>query len=148
VSITFLRSGGATIYLTIDGRPTGKGRPRLGKSGRVYTPKDTKLAETVVIDAWVNAGSPRCEDGPLRMEVELVVARPKGHYKRDGQLSAEGLRHPLPRRKPDVDNALKLVMDALNGRAYRDDVDIVDARVIRRWADQRFESTTVRVWPA
>jgi Holliday junction resolvase RusA-like endonuclease len=148
VSITFLQTGGATIYLTVDGRPTGKARPRIGKGGHVYTPGKTKLAEAVIIDAWVSAGSPRMEDGPLRCEVELVVARPKGHYRTDGTLSAEGLRHPLPRKKPDVDNALKLVMDALNGRAYRDDVDIVDARVIRRWADQRFESTTIRLWPA
>ena len=147
MSITFI-DGTAPVTLVIQGSPTGKDRPRMNrKTGAVFTPKQTKLAEAVIIDAWRAAGEPRIEEGPLRMEVELVVSRPKGHYRKDGQLNTEGLRHPYPRRKPDVDNAIKLVMDALNRRAYRDDVDVVDARVIRRWADLQWEHTRIRVWP-
>lgn len=132
------------VELLIAGKPTGKARPRLGKGGRVYTPHGTKFAEAVIVDAWVNAGEPRCPDAPLRMEVVLQQKRPKGHFRKGGGLTTEGMRHPLPRRKPDVDNAVKLVMDALNRRAYRDDVDIVEATVRREWAD--WEGTTIRVW--
>ena len=31
----------------------------------------------------------------------------------------------LPRRKPDIDNVLKVVLDSLNGIAYKDDAQVV-----------------------
>jgi Holliday junction resolvase RusA-like endonuclease len=65
---------------------------------------------------------------------------------RDGTLSAAGQRKPFPTgKKPDVDNALKLLMDALNGKAYRDDVDVVDARVRRVWSFDGWERTRVQL---
>lgn len=70
--------------------------------------------------------------------------RPRGHFRKNGELSAEGLRHPVPRnRKPDVDNALKLICDALNTRAYRDDVLIAKATVERVWGE--WPETTIRI---
>ena len=32
----------------------------------------------------------------------------------------------LPSRKPDIDNVLKIVLDALNGEAYKDDSRVVN----------------------
>jgi len=40
----------------------------------------------------------------------------------------------LPTSKPDGDNNLKLVQDALNEIVWRDDAQVVDARVIKRYA--------------
>ncbi len=135
------------IRLELEGKPEGKGRPRFGQGGRVFTPQATKLAEGRIIDAWTNAGQPRI-DGPVELHVWLEVARPKGHFRKDGSLSAEGSRKPLPTgKKPDVDNALKLVMDALNGRAYRDDVDVVYASVNRKWSADQWERTIVQIVP-
>jgi Holliday junction resolvase RusA-like endonuclease len=130
------------IRLEISGRPEGKARARFdGK--RIYTPTATKLAESRVIDAWTSAGQPRLE-GAVKVELVLNVARPKDHYTSKGALSAKGLRMVLPTgKKPDVDNALKLVMDALNRRAYRDDVDVIAASVERRWAVDNWESTVI-----
>jgi Holliday junction resolvase RusA-like endonuclease len=127
------------ILLVLSGEPRGKGRPRFGQ-GRTWTDKDTALAEGNIIRKWEDVGEPRLPDNaPLRVHVTLYISRPNSHYKRDGSLSAEGLRHPRPEnKKPDVDNALKLVMDALNKRAYKDDVQIVEATVERQWAE----------WPA
>jgi Holliday junction resolvase RusA-like endonuclease len=125
--------GPSAFSLTIDGKPTGKGRPRHGQ-GRTWTPRATVLAEREVRAAWEQAGRPRLE-GPVSLTVELHVERPRGHFTSRGELSAEGHRHPYPeRQKPDADNALKLVMDALNTRAWRDDVQVVLALVSRRWA--------------
>lgn len=127
------------ILLVLSGQPRGKGRPRFGQ-GRTWTDKDTQLAEGNIIRKWEDAGEPRLPDKtPLRIELTLYISRPESHYKRDGSLSAEGMRHPRPEnKKPDVDNSLKLVMDALNTRAYKDDVQIVEAVVERHWAE----------WPA
>lgn len=134
------------IILSLNGKPQGKGRPRHGKGGRVYTPQATKLAEAAVEGAWVEAGRPRIE-GPVKIHIWLAVARPKGHYLRDGSLSTAGKRAPHPTKKPDVDNVLKLVMDALNGKAYHDDAQVVHALVWRRWSTNRWESTAIMVEP-
>jgi Holliday junction resolvase RusA-like endonuclease len=42
-----------------------------------------------------------------------------------------GLRFAL--KKPDVDNVAKLVMDALEGYAYRADAAIADLRAVKLW---------------
>lgn len=42
----------------------------------------------------------------------------------------------LPTSRPDGDNYLKLVQDALNGVVYKDDAQIVDSRVIKRYSDR------------
>lgn len=131
------------ISLELSGKPEGKARPRFGKGGRVFTPHATKLAEGRIIDAWQDAGEPRLE-GAIKIGVLLKVKRAQDHYTSKGALSAKGLRFPRPTgKKPDVDNALKLIMDALNGRAYHDDVDVVEASVHRVWSEDGWESTTV-----
>lgn len=127
-----------SIILVLSGQPKGQKRVRHHGKGHWHD-KDQKLAEGNVIRKWEDAGEPRLPDGPLRIEVTLYIARSASHFKRDGSLSTEGLRHPRPEnKKPDVDNALKLVMDAMNKRAYKDDVQIVEALVERHWAE----------WPA
>lgn len=140
----------APIVLRVDGLPVGKGRPRFVKqTGRTFTPGDTKRHENRVQLAWLAAGRPRLPDGPAIIGVELVVPRPQNHWRQDGTLSAAGERAEWPVRKPDVDNALKLVMDALNGCAYRDDVDLVYAAITRRWANPgEHAHTVIRLQPA
>lgn len=133
------------IALELSGRPEGKGRPRFGKGGRVFTPQATKLAEGRIIDAWTDAGQPRI-DGPVSLTLRLEVARPKGHFTTKGELNKSGRRLPHPTgKKPDVDNALKLVMDALNRRAYRDDVDVISATVTRVWASDGWERSLIEL---
>lgn len=123
------------------GRPQGKGRPRHGQ-GRTWTPRETTLAEQGIRAAWQQAGAVRLE-GPITLHVLLGVTRPQHHYKRDGTLTAEGVRNPQPsRKKPDVDNALKLVMDALNTRAWGDDVQIVQAQIERFWDAREYTRVT------
>lgn len=134
------------IVLRVDGPPTGKGRPRFDgrarrrrdgtvQRGGTFTPQATVDAEERVRRAWAAAGRPRLPDEPLSITLEVVVERPDSHWRRDGTLGAVGRRTPWPTGKPDVDNILKLVADALNEHAYRDDAAIVEARVVRRWAN-------------
>ncbi|MBX5461659.1 MAG: RusA family crossover junction endodeoxyribonuclease [Steroidobacteraceae bacterium] len=136
------------IVLTIPGKPHGKGRPRFA-GGRVFTDARTQSAEARVLVAWEQAGRPRIpDDTPIAFLVTQAVQRPRSHWRRDGQLSVAGQREPWPRRKPDFDNALKLLADALNGAAYRDDVDVVHAWFVRRWAAPgEPEHTTIVIRP-
>jgi Holliday junction resolvase RusA-like endonuclease len=141
---------GPGFTLRVDGTPAGWQRARVNMTSRRHfnDPKTTR-AEGDVVVAWIGAGSPRLPDGPVAITVEAVLARPKGHHRRDGSLSAAGERLPWPLKKPDWDNVAKLIGDALNGRAYHDDAHIVQARVVKRWAvDGEHEHTLIRLEPA
>lgn len=136
--------GGATrapateVTLWVPGKPRGKDRPRFdGRTGRTFTTAATTNAEASIVAVWRDAGEPRLPDGAAKLVLFISVERPAGHFKKDGHLSAAGQRQPFPAsKKPDVDNCLKLVMDALNGRAYKDDVQIVAATIARVWSDR------------
>ena len=128
----------AEFTLDIEGMAEGKQRPRHNPfiQKRPFTPKKTVVAEREIRAAWEAVGKPRLPDGAIGVEVVISVARPGTHFKRNGELSAEGQRHPYPdNKKPDIDNAVKLIFDALNTRAWRDDVRIVSLQIERMWAD-------------
>lgn len=121
---------------TVPGTITGKGRPRVTlRAGvaRTYTPAATVAAETRVRDAWNAAGRPWLGEGPVSLSIVLWEARPASHWTSKGELSASGRRSPRPMRKPDLDNVAKLIADALNGCLYRDDKQIVELRICRKW---------------
>lgn len=126
------------IVLRIAGQSSTKQRPRFNAFlGRAYTPKANIINENDVRAVWREAGEPRIEDDTaIEIAVTITVERPKSHFKANGKLSKKGQENPVPRnKKPDIDNALKLVLDALNTRAYHDDVRIARAVVERRWGD-------------
>ena len=39
-------------------------------------------------------------------------------------------------KKPDVDNIIKVVLDALNKVAYQDDTQVVEVIAIKRWSNE------------
>jgi Holliday junction resolvase RusA-like endonuclease len=42
----------------------------------------------------------------------------------------------LPSKKPDIDNVLKIVLDALNGVAYKDDSKVVSVSGKKIYSDE------------
>lgn len=99
--------------VTISGRPTPKGRPRLGRRGRVFTPEKTLIAEAVIRDAW---NGPKW-DGPVYVD---VVFRPDSTTVTVGDASE---LEPCKLRG-DIDNYIKTLMDGLNGAAWIDDKQV------------------------
>jgi Holliday junction resolvase RusA-like endonuclease len=123
-----------TVTFHVPGIPQGKQRPRFSpKSGGVYTPTKTVTAENNVAWAFQQTGYPRVDTGPVFLDVVVVLDRPRSHFNTKGDLN-----------KPDADNVQKLLMDSLNGVAYRDDAQVVYATVYRRWA-QRDETAGLTV---
>jgi Holliday junction resolvase RusA-like endonuclease len=96
------------------------------------------IAEARVRAAWDAAGRPRIpDDTPISALVACYLRRPPTHYKRNGELSATGQRAgSYPRKKPDVDNVAKLVLDALEGYAYASDASIVILHIVKEWCDE------------
>jgi Holliday junction resolvase RusA-like endonuclease len=123
----------------IPGQPVAKARPRMTRSGHVYTPATTKDYEELVKTVFMAGKFTMIEQHkPIRMSIVFYFAIPKSFTK--GKLLAA--RHNVfrPTVKPDIDNLCKSVMDAINGLAYHDDSQIVEV-VASKWysTDPRVE---------
>lgn len=127
---------GSPILITVDGTPCGKGRPRFVRAtGRAYTPPKTANYETILGWAAREAmnGAPPL-DMPLWLELEAYMPVPGSWSKKRSAQALEGLIWPATR--PDLDNLLKILMDALNGVVWRDDSQIVEV-AMQKWYSDR-----------
>ena len=130
--------------ITIPGEPIGQPRQRHGVvNGRVrnWTPTRHPVNEfkAALRLAW-QAEAGAVLDGPVRVDVVLVFARPKGKVWKT---------KPMPRyrhtAKPDAENVAKAVLDALTGLAYRDDAQ-VSVLTIAKWVAAGDEGPHATVW--
>lgn len=133
------------IAFTVPGEPQGKGRPRFARqSGRTYTPAKTAAYENLVkLEYEKAAKGKRFPDGhALGMRVEMYYSIPKSVSKimREHMM----LGRIKPTKKPDCDNCLKAIADALNHIAYRDDALIVKAEVEKYYSDR--PRVDVSIW--
>lgn len=115
-----LPSWPATCRLTIPGDPQSKGRPRV-YNGHGITPEATRKAENRVYSEW------------RRQYPDLLA------YK--GPVAITLIFWTMTRRGRDWDNLAKLFTDALNGVAYEDDRQIIDASVHVRRPDMLVPGT-------
>lgn len=118
----------------VEGKPVGKGRPRFRRMGnfvQAYTPANTAEYEKLIKLRFQNAGGV-ITDKPARVEITAFFAPPKSTKKRD---KAEMLMNKiLPTKKPDCDNIAKIILDALNQIAYKDDSQVIELIVKKRFA--------------
>ena len=120
-----------TIEFTIPGVPQGKERPRFTQNGETYTPKKTKGYEKLVAWAYQCEAHGAKFTGTIRVDIAAIYPVPHSWSKRK---QAEAIDNQiLPMVKPDWDNIGKIVCDALNGIAYKDDAAITDATVCKRY---------------
>jgi len=124
----------------IDGVPTAKGRPRftsVGGFARTYTPAKTKNAEGMIEWLAVNAmkqnGNTLITE-PLIVFIEFRMPIPKS-FSKAKVLSCQ-CGETVPTVKPDADNLAKTVLDAMNKTVYKDDSQIVDLIIRKRYADK------------
>ena len=117
----------------VEGKPTGKGRPRFKRMGnfvQTYTDEKTAEYEKLVRMKFQNAGGV-ITDKPVKIEIVAFFEPPKSTKKRD---KAEMLRNKiLPTKKPDCDNIAKIILDALNQIAYKDDSQVIELVVKKRY---------------
>ena len=138
------------MTITVYGEPKRQPRQRhavIAGHVRNYTPTDDPVNayKASIRQAWQEAVG-KYHEGPVRVEVHVYFGRPKSHY-RTGKRSHE-LKPTSPiyhAKKPDADNVLKAIKDALTGVAWRDDSQVADVRVIKYYATQEPPKTVVRV---
>ena len=131
------------IKFTYHGEAVGKGRPRYSRRGEyvhTYTPQKTKNFEDAIRFEFMASN---CEPMPvydreisLKANVLVGVPIPKSYSKKRQALCRD--RFIAPSKKPDIDNILKSVFDALNGYAFADDVQIVQVYAEKVYAEEPF----------
>jgi crossover junction endodeoxyribonuclease RusA len=78
-------------------------------------------------------GAPLFSDGPLGVEFVFYRPRPLAHYRTNGEIRDRAPAYPTTR--PDVLKLARAVEDALTGILWRDDSQIVDERLLKRWGE-------------
>ncbi len=106
-----------SVTFVVPGEPVGKQRPGDGKYGR-YTPAKTRLYEEKVRAAYRAACPGEYFHGRFSAGYRAYYRIPDSWSKKKKE-AAEG--DELVIGKPDADNILKIILDALNGVAYDDD---------------------------
>jgi Holliday junction resolvase RusA-like endonuclease len=70
--------------------------------------------------------------GPLNVQMEMVMPRPKGHLTSKGEV--RGSAPVAPTTKPDVLKLARSTEDALTGVVWSDDAQTVNLTLIKRYA--------------
>jgi len=122
------------LEFTIPGTPMAWARART--NGTRHFTADSQLAykrAVALLGAQAMAGRAPFT-GPVVLALVAVFEPPASWSKarREAALAGEA----LPQSKPDWDNLGKITSDALNGIAYKDDAQVVDGRVLKRFGSR------------
>lgn len=136
------------INFSIPGPPQGKARPRVvrAKSGMslTYTPdKTVRYEELVRLRYKAAANGFKFPDGAqVCVQITARFPIPKSKSKKAKAQMLQGKIKPT--KKPDSDNIIKIICDALNGIAYKDDAQVVLTQAGKEYSDD--PRTDVRMW--
>lgn len=120
----------------VPGKIIGKGRPRLNTyTGTVYTPTRTKDYESLVQQYFL-LKYPKFKpfEGRVKVEISALFEIPKSTKKADKELMLQNKINPT--KKPDIDNIVKIILDSMNGVAFKDDIQITKLDVEKMYAPQ------------
>ena len=128
-----------TLHIEIPGEPIGQGRPRFstvcGHAVAYDAPKSRNYKAYVKLIAQQEAKRQEWKilELPVSLRIKAFFSVPKSKSKKFKAEAMEG--RELPTKKPDTDNIVKAIQDALNGIAYKDDAYVCYLRVLKRYSD-------------
>ena len=140
------------MHFVIPGAPFGKQRPkttRRGKYAHAYTPEKTVSYENLVKLCYMAAAESAesslfSDEDELRVEITAYYSIPKSTSKKKKAAMAENTVRPT--KKPDIDNVIKVICDALNQIAYKDDSSIVELLAKKYYSEEpRVEVTIEKI---
>lgn len=107
----------------VPGEPTSKARARFTKTGKAYTPAQTKAAEAAVALAFRAATRGHQVDATSAFGVVAQF-------------------YAATHQRRDLDNMLKLICDGLNKVCWDDDSQVVEAAVRKTYVDDPADART------
>jgi len=123
------------VHLRVLATPKPKQRPRMAPNGNVYTPRETTEYEKLI--AWsYRAKSKLLFRGGVTLEIEFGFAPAKSTKRELAENMISGA--VLYTKRPDLDNLVKAVKDALNGIAWIDDCQVVSMVAKKKYAKEEY----------
>ena len=133
----------------------GEAKPAGSKRALVITPKGGGKPRAIVTDANKNSQSWKQEvsaaasmaysgkllEGPLFVTFSFYRVRPKGHLKKDGNLTSSAPLYPTTR--PDLLKVARGIEDSLTGVIYKDDSQIVNEVLEKLYGDKAYVVVTI-----
>jgi len=128
---------GRWLQIFVSGEPKAQQRPRFStKSGYVkaYDPEKSRDAKALIgLMARQELGDQPLLEGELLLSLSIFKVPPKSwSKKKQAKATGTGITS-----KPDLDNYIKLVLDALNGVWFRDDSAITAVMASKRYREDR-----------
>lgn len=137
--VVAMPQGPQRIQFVVPGPPQGKARPRVvrAKNGMsmTYTPDKTVAYEELVRLRYKAAAQEFrfADNAQLAMQITAFYPVPKSKSKRAQADMIAGVIRPT--KKPDCDNVIKIICDALNELAYKDDAQIVVTQMSKYYGE-------------
>ena len=127
------------ITFVVPGKAHGKERARtvLNQYGRAhtYTPDRQRNYEQIIKACYVAAAKGAASiEGAVELSICSVFEPPKSAKKSDKQMMLSGVLSPVVR--PDLDNIVKSVLDALNRLAFKDDSQVVKISAVKVYGER------------
>lgn len=121
------------------GAPVGKRRPKFSTVhgyAQAIKPKEDVIYENLVKLSFQQAKPTDYNlfDKAVKMTILACFAIPKSFSKKKQKEALEGTIRPLT--KPDADNIAKIICDALNDIAYKDDTQIIELTITKQYASE------------
>ena len=126
------------ISFVVPGTPVGKGRPKFARRGNfvtAYTPEKTASYENLVkVKAEEAMVGQSLIDGPVSVVIVMLVTPPASWSQKKQREALAGVI--LPTSKPDMDNVIKGLFDACNEIVWKDDKQVADLSVKKRYSER------------
>lgn len=126
------------IELTVPGNPQGKQRAKTFKKGDfagAYTPAKTVNYETYIKELFaIKYPDFMPLAGPLMLQFTAYVSIPASTSQKKRAMMLEG--NIIPEKSPDIDNILKIIMDALESVAYKRDSQIAIGIIVKLYSER------------
>lgn len=107
----------------VNGKVRGQSRPRHTRNGHTYKPHSDRVYEEEIKKAYINSGGINFADKPIYVSITIHRALPKSAPKK--------IKEQDDTMRPDIDNVIKICLDALNGIAYEDDSQVVQVSAFK-----------------
>ena len=119
----------------IKGKPIAKSRPRFTRQGFTYNDEKTTSYESLVRYTFQSEfPNHKPFDGYVEANIKAIFEIPKSYSKKKTKELLEG--HNNYDHKPDTDNLAKIILDSLNGIAYRDDAQVTILHINKEYGEQ------------
>lgn len=123
------------IKFVVLGKPVAKARPRMTRQGFAYTPQKTVNYENLIKLSF-QSEFPSHEPflGLIEANITCIFDIPKSYSKKKTKELLE--THNNYNHKPDLDNIAKIILDSLNGIAYKDDSQVTILHINKEYGNQ------------